>query len=173
VQALAEAIVQRAGAAQANALRDKLRLCQALETSVAAPSDDGADWPARWAALPSLDNAYERLLHTRFKAALDASNAQAAQHDAYAALLEKNRASLQNEVLRLEIVAGVDSGGDFARERLKMQVEVLQSSLKSGQKPLTAAAQFQQLCAIAALADERTTGRIEVLLRRIGGADGK
>jgi len=175
VQALAEAIVQRAGAAQANALRDKLRLCQALETSVASPSDDegGTDWAARWAALPSLDNAYERLLRTRFNGALDARNGPAPQRQAYAALLEKNGKTLQDEVLRLEIVAGVDSGGEFARERLKMQVEVLQSSLKSGQKPLTAAAQFQQLCAIAALADARTASRIEVLLRRIGGADGK
>jgi hypothetical protein len=186
VQALAEAIVQRAGAAQANALRDKLRLCQALENDVAAQpvgagagadtglADDAAvDSAARWAALPSLDNAYERLLHTRFNAALAALNATAQQRGSYAAQLEQNRARLQDEVLRLEIVAGIDSGAEFARERLKMQVEVLQSSLKSGQKPLTAAAQFQQLCAIPALADARTAGRVETLLRRIGGADGK
>jgi hypothetical protein len=76
---------------------------------------------------------------------------------------------LLEEVLRLEIVAGVDSGAEFARDRLKMQVEVLQSSLKSGQKPLTQASQLMQLCAIAALTDARTASRIEALLRRIGG----
>jgi hypothetical protein len=185
VQGLAEAIVQRAGAAQANALRDKLRLCQALENVVASTEGQGAaslpaagestgdvsaDWPARWAALPSLENAYERLLRARFDAGIKALTEQ---RGAYAALLEQNRTKLQDEVLRLEIVAGVDSGFDFARERLKMQVEVLQSSLKSGQKPASAATQFQQLCAIPALVDARTAGRIEVLLRRIGGADGK
>ncbi|HEV7814843.1 MAG TPA: DUF349 domain-containing protein [Janthinobacterium sp.] len=177
VQAQADAIVQRAGAAQANALRDKLRLCQALEAAVAQPDArvdgraDGqadGDWAARWSALPPLDAVYERTLRSRFDAALKALREQRA---AYAALLESNRARLLEEVLRLEIVAGVDSGAEFARERLKMQVEVLQSSLKSGQKPLTAAAQFQQLCAIPALADDRTASRIEVLLRRIGGGD--
>ncbi|HEX8403079.1 MAG TPA: hypothetical protein VF670_00570, partial [Duganella sp.] len=67
--------------------------------------------------------------------------------------------------------AGVDSGAEFARERLKMQVEVLQSSLKSGQKPLTAAAAYLQLCAMPALADARTASRIEQLFRRIGASE--
>ena len=83
-------------------------------------------------------------------------------------MLEQNRATLLHEILRLEIAAGIDSGSEFARERLKLQVEVLQSSLKSGQKPLTQAAQFQQLCAMPALADDRTASRIEQLFARIG-----
>ena len=86
------------------------------------------------------------------------------------ARLQANQPRLLEEVLRLEIVAGVDSGAEFVRDRLKMQVEVLQSSLKSGQKPLTQASQLMQLCAIAALTDARTASRIEALLRRIGGA---
>ena len=45
---------------------------------------------------------------------------------------------------------------------------MLQSSLKSGQKPLTQAAQFQQLCAMPALVDDRTATRIEQLFARIG-----
>jgi hypothetical protein len=72
-----------------------------------------------------------------------------------------------HEVLRLEIAAGIDSGAEFARERLKLQVESLQSSLKSGQKPATAATQFLQLCALPALADERTSSRIDHLFARI------
>jgi hypothetical protein len=47
-----------------------------------------------------------------------------------------------------------------------MQVETLQSSLKSGQKQGPLASQFLQLCALPALADMRTTSRIEQLLRR-------
>jgi hypothetical protein len=175
VQGQAEAIKRRAGAAQANALRDKLRLCQALEGAISgaegaegADGIDAAEWQARWAALPPLAPEYERALHGRFTAGLAALDGK---REAYAAQLERNRAKLLDEVLRLEIVAGVDSGAEFARERLKMQVEVLQSSLKSGQKPLTAAAAYLQLCAMPALADARTASRIEQLFRRIGASE--
>lgn len=170
VQAQGDAIRKRAGAAQANALRDKLRLAQALEAELAGADGAGVDaaaWDERWKALPALANEYERALHTRFASALAAS-AEEGKRSAYAAQLEASRARLLQEVLRLEIVAGVDSGAEFARERLKMQVEVLQSSLKSGQKPMTQAAQFLQLCAMPALADARTASRIEQLFRRIG-----
>jgi hypothetical protein len=170
VQAQADAIKRRAGAAQANALRDKLRLNQALENEVASDGAaiDAAEWQAKWSALPSLGNDYERALQGRFNAALDALNGKRSD---YAAQLERNRAKLLDEVLRLEIVAGVDSGAEFARERLKMQVEVLQSSLKSGQKPQSATAAYLQLCAMPALADARTASRIEQLFRRIGASE--
>ncbi|MFM2087522.1 MAG: hypothetical protein RLZZ237_2391 [Pseudomonadota bacterium] len=169
VQAQADAIAERAGAAQANALRDKLRLCQALETAL----NDGGEqvqaqaWSERWSALPPLDAHYERSLHQRFAAAQAALGGDGRL--AYAQQLQANLPRLQEEVLRLEIVAGVDSGAEYARDRLKMQVEVLQSSLKSGQKPLTQVSQLMQLCAIPALSDVRTASRIEALLRRIGG----
>ena len=168
VQAQADAIAERAGAAQANALRDKLRLVQALETALLEgdASAQAADWAASWSALPPLDAQYERSLQQRFAAAQGALGEGAG---AYAQQLQANVARLLDEVLRLEIVAGVDSGAEFARDRLKMQVEVLQSSLKSGQKPLTQVSQLMQLCAIAAATDARTASRIETLLRRIGG----
>lgn len=175
VQAHADGIAQRAGAAQANALRDKLRLCQQLEAAVAqgGAQDDAAamDSAARWSALPPLDAVYERAVQSRFAAARKALDEPAAGASvAHAAALEANRGKLLAEVLRLEIVAGVDSGAEFARERLKMQVEVLQSSLKSGQKPAAQDAHWLALCALPALADARTVSRIEVLLRRAGGA---
>ena len=168
VQAQADAIAERAGAAQANALRDKLRLVQALEAALADGGDsaDAATWVQRWSALPPLDAQYERSLQQRFAAAQAALGEGSA---AYAQQLQANQERLLAELLRLEIVAGVDSGAEFARDRLKMQVEVLQSSLKSGQKPLTQVSQLMQLCAIAAATDARTASRIETLLRRIGG----
>lgn len=170
VQAQADAIKRRAGAAQANALRDKLRLVQALELSIAGQGEqlDAAAWQARWAALPPLGGDYDKALQGRFAAGVTALEAG---RESYARALEANRSQLLDEVLRLEIVAGVDSGAEFARERLKMQVEVLQSSLKSGQKPLSATAAYLQLCAMPALADDRTVSRIEQLLRRIGGSE--
>ncbi|MES2318249.1 MAG: DUF349 domain-containing protein [Pseudomonadota bacterium] len=152
-----------AGKAQATALRDKLRLCQELEAQLADPAADpsATDWNARWAALPALAPDYERALKGRFDAAL------AAERGAYTATLQQNRAKLLHEVLRLEIAAGIDSGSEFARERLKLQVETLQSSLKSGQKPASQATQFQQLCALPALVDDRTASRIEHLFARV------
>jgi hypothetical protein len=155
-----------AGRAQATALRDKLRLCQELEAQLADSARDpsATDWNARWSALPSLAADYERALKGRIDAALAAL---ASGREAHAATLEQNRAQLLHEVLRLEIAAGIDSGSEFARERLKLQVETLQSSLKSGQKPASQATQFQQLCALPALADERTASRIEHLFARV------
>jgi hypothetical protein len=157
---------RHAGQAQATALRDKLRLCQELETMLADAATDPAatDWHARWSALPALAADYERALKARLDAALAAL---AGQRAAYAATLEQNRARLLQEVLRLEIAAGIDSGAEFARERLKLQVESLQSSLKSGQKGASAATQFLQLCALPALADARSASRIDHLFARV------
>jgi hypothetical protein len=172
LQGEADAVKKRAGAAQANALRDKLRLVQALEHAVAVPGPvDADDWKGRWAALPPLPAEHERTLHGRFQAALQAAVADAAARGAYAGTLEANRSRLLAEVLRQEIVAGIDSGAEFARDRLRMQVEVLQDSLKSGQKNGHAAgqaAQFAELVALPALLDDRTASRIEALFRRIG-----
>ncbi|UOD30184.1 DUF349 domain-containing protein [Massilia violaceinigra] len=169
-----DAAKRDASRAQASALRDKLRLCQELEAAVAAGGEqadsiDSSDWAARWSALPALDANHDRTLKARFDAALAARGEGRA---AFAALLEKNRAPLLHEILRLEIAAGIDSGSEFARERLKLQVETLQSSLKSGQKPGNQAARFLQLCAMPALVDDRTASRIEHLFTRIA-RDGK
>ncbi|MET0858773.1 MAG: DUF349 domain-containing protein [Telluria sp.] len=164
VQHQADSARRAAGIAQASALRDKLRLCQQIETSIVSGAA-GEDWAARWAALPPLPADYERVLGTRFQQALAAL---AGDRAAYASRLELNRDKLLREILRLEIIAGIDSGSDFARERLKLQVEVLQSSLKSGQKPMTQAAQFLELCELPALADDRTVSRIEQLFARLG-----
>jgi len=166
-----DAARRQAGMAQASALRDKLRLCQDLEAVLADPAADPAatDWLARWNALPALSVELDRVLKGRLDAALAAlGNSRAA----YAALLEQNRAALLQEVLRMEIAAGIDSGSEFARERLKLQVETLQSSLKSGNKPGAGTAAMVALCALPALADERTVARIGQLLSRVG-RDGK
>ncbi|MBC7453402.1 MAG: DUF349 domain-containing protein [Massilia sp.] len=165
----AEQARRAAGVAQASALRDKLHLCQQIEASLALPADAQApDWDGRWAALPPLQAEYERVLATRFKAAQAAHGGGSDERAAYLRLLEQNQGTLLQEVLRLEIAAGVDSGSEFARDRLKLQVAVLQSSLKSGHQALSQAAQFQQLCALPALVDARTAARIDQLFARIG-----
>ncbi|MFS2216738.1 DUF349 domain-containing protein [Telluria sp. Tellsp104] len=176
VQQHADQARRAAGVAQAGMLRDKLRLVQELEQAVAADNAGATDWEARWSGLPPLDADMERTLRTRVDAALAALRGSAEQKAAYGRTLEANRGKLLHELLRLEIGAGIDSGPEFARERLKLQVEVLQSSLKSGQSAGQgsgrgaqggATAQLRDLCALAALVDARTASRIEQLALRV------
>lgn len=160
-----------AGVALAGAVRDKLRLVLALEAALANPESNtsAADWRARWDALLPLDGGYEAVLRERFEAGLTALEGE---RGGYVGQLEANRERLLQDLLRLEIAAGVDSGAEFARERLRLQVEVLQSSLKSGQKPGTQVDEIRALLALPALMDARTESRVEQLLLR-QAKDGK
>jgi hypothetical protein len=172
VQQHLDQVRRAAGVAQAGMLRDKLRLVQELEQAVASADSADVDWDARWSALPALDAEMERTLHTRFDAALAALRGGPEARAAYARQLEENRDKLLHDLLRLEIGVGIDSGPEFARERLKLQVEVLQSSLKSGHgtgrgAPGGAGAQLRELCALPALVDARTASRIEQLALRV------
>jgi len=115
------------------------------------------------------------VLRTRFDAALAALRSGPEARAAHARRLEGNRQPLLHELLRLEIGAGIDSGPEFARERLQLQVEVLQSSLKSGHgaghgargAQDGAAGRLRDLCALPALVDARTASRIEQLALRL------
>jgi hypothetical protein len=181
VQQHLDGVRRVAGAAQAALLRDRLRLVQEVEAGFAANTDavSSEDWEARWQALQhtdaEADAGFEHALRTRFDAALAALHGDGAARAAYASLLEHNREQLLGELLRLEIGAGIDSGPEFARDRLKLQVEVLQSSLKAGQragkgdagKDAGPLARLRALCAMPALSDARTATRIETLFARL------
>jgi hypothetical protein len=171
VQQHVDQVKRAAGVAQAGMLRDKLRLVQELEQAVASGASADTDWDARWAALPALDAGMEQTLRARFDQALAALRGDPEARADYARRLEGNRAQLLHDLLRLEIGAGIDSGPEFARERLKLQVEVLQSSLKSGHGGRGtqggATAQLRELCALPALVDARTASRIEQLALRV------
>jgi len=165
VQHHADLSRRAAGLALASALRDKLRAVQELEDSLAQPGQQvsSGDWRARWAALLAAGPEYDPVLDARFEAALSALDTD---RDAYARLLEANRPTLLAELLRQEVAAGIDSGAEFARDRLKLQVEALQSTLKAGNKPSGRHTALHALCALPALVDERTAMRIEQLLMR-------
>ena len=100
-------------------------------------------------------------MRSRFNAALAAL---ASGDRLYAEMLEKNRGMLSQELLRCEIVVGIDSPPELSRERLQLQVEVLQSSLMSGQKALTYDAQLLRLLALPAHISSQTADRIEYLI---------
>lgn len=161
-------------AAELHALRDKLVLCQRLEQTIAngaaSDQDNPEAWRAKWQALPALSSEFERVLGRRFDAAINALQSDASR---YATVLEQNGASLAQELLRLEIMTGIESPAEMSRERLRLQVEVLQSSLKAGQKPLARDAQLLRLCSLAALADAQSVSRIERLIGVVTGSSGR
>lgn len=168
VQQHADAARRAQDTVLAGAVRDKLRLVQALENALANPAahTHDSDWRGRWDAMLALEGGYEPILRARFDAALAALDATEVERAAYVRTMEGNRERLLDDLLRLEIAAGIDSGPEYARERLRLQVEVLQSSLKSGQKPGAQAAELRALLALPALLDVRTETRIEHLLLR-------
>lgn len=157
VQALLEQSRRQAALAQADALRGKLALCQKIETAIAA-SDAGEsgsepDWRGEWQALPALAPAFEKILAARFERALQNSAG-------YGARLEAGRPLLQQELLRAEIMAGSESPPSLSRERLQLQVEVLQASLKAGAAAKSIEQQLLHICDLPALMDDAALQRL-------------
>lgn len=157
-----------AQAAQLHALSEKMRLCHSLEGALVHSQLMDASFLEQWAVLPRLSDDIEGALQKRFS---DVQAALPANDRSYAALLEANRTQLSQEILRLEIVIGLDSPAELSRERLKMQVEVLQSSLKMGHKSLSQDEQLYALCALPALVDAQDSSRITQLLAQLAGTN--
>ncbi|MEO8169839.1 MAG: DUF349 domain-containing protein [Oxalobacteraceae bacterium] len=164
-----------AQSSELDALQRKLSLCQTVESAIAkaalteqSEQSESAlpstDWSAEWANLAPLATALERTLQTRFSAAL---TALAANDSVYAAALTDNYGQLGQELLHLEILLGCDSPAHLSRERLRMQVEVLQSSLRAGQQPMTQQQQLESLCALPATTDVQSAQRITALLQKM------
>lgn len=103
---------------------------------------------------------YEKLLQAR----MTKLHAAWERNDpAYRAQLQKNRDVLRKEILRAEIQLGLDSPADLARERMQLQVEILQASLKAGRQ-IDKAAILQTLCSSAAEIADADVSRLEKLV---------
>lgn len=161
-----DALKRTAQNSELGALERKLLLCQEVEAAIAqAPQPgQGLEWAAQWEALAALETPLEQALQARFAAAL---TAWAANDSGYMAILEENRPQFGQELLRLEILMGCDSPPDLSRERLRMQVEVLQSSLQSGQAQMTQQDQLAVLTALPAATDAQDAQRIVALLQKM------
>lgn len=161
-----DAVKRAAQTGELDALQRKLTLCQTVEAAIAqaAPALPDTDWAVEWSAVAPLAASLESTLQTRFSAAM---TAVAANDSAYAAMLADNCVQLGQELLRLEILLGCDSPADMSRERLRMQVEVLQSSLRAGQQQITPQQQLAALCALPAATDAQSAQRITVLLQKM------
>ena len=156
-------IKREAAQAEQGALQEKMRLCQAVEQALAEGKDEAPVTAEQWQAVPALSGETERILRKRFDAGLAALQKKDA---GYAAQLEKNRAALLQNLLRFEIVAGLDSPPELSRERLQMQVAVLQSTLKNGASGNRQEA-LLELCRLPALADAAAAKRLHTLLGRL------
>ena len=119
---------------------------------------------AQWNALAPAGTALDKALATRFDAGLSAL----ACHDAdRIRALQDNLPLLAHELLRAEITLGMESPPGFARERLQVQVEVLQSSLKSGEKTLAPQGVLLRLASLPAPLDEQGEGRLRAIVARL------
>jgi exonuclease SbcC len=152
---------QAASAAQADLLRQKFALCRQAEQALV---DGKLDAPQRealqsaWHALPPLGGGNERTMSARFDAAI-------AGTDAEREALRRNRDLVMEEILQMEIRLGVESPPELSQQRLKQQIQVLQSSLRSGQRQVEPQAMLMQLCAQPALLDDAAAARVERLIR--------
>lgn len=159
-------------AAESAALHGKMMLCHSIEQSLVSGSAMDAEQlqsaASDWQNFASLPAEIEKKMQARFDAACKAAQSNDRQ---YAAAIEKNSPVLAQEVLRLEIFMGVESPAELAQERMKLQIEVLQASLKSGSKssqPLSLSAQLGSLYSLPTAMDAQMMRRIEKLIAGSG-----
>lgn len=89
---------------------------------------------------------------------------QLPQSQQYVAALVSNQAIFDADLLRLEILCGVDSPSELAKERLHLQVEVLQASLKNGQSAQYKHAVFGDLLKLPVQLDAGRQARFEKMM---------
>ncbi len=145
----------------------KLSVCQSLEKMLAdeTTANDSAAQIARlsseWKQIDTLPASLNATLQMRFQAAIAAlgNNDQA-----YRVLLQNNLTDFDAALLHLEILSAIDSPAELARERLQMQVEVLQNSLKRGATEDAAHELLKRLLALPVLLDGGRLLRLEKVL---------
>lgn len=149
---------------RADVLAQRFALCAQLEAGLAGDTAQADSAREQWSALPPPASEVEKALAHRFEQDLAAAQA----HDRnYAARAQANVQQVMHDLLRAEIVLGIETPAAYARDRLKVQVEVLQSSLKSGEKPLGKDALLLQLARQAAPLDQENQARLRAVLSRL------
>jgi len=120
----------------------KLQLCQSVEALLSADmqlteaGQDGnqkelqlSQFKQSWSELAALPGKLNTVLNQRFT---DAVKALESVDHGYRLMLDENLHSLDSALLQQEIISGIASPVELSRERLQMQVDVLQNSLKRG-----------------------------------------
>lgn len=144
-----------------------LDLCQQLEQLVLQNDDVSAQRDVlvtQWKALTLNTNKFVKALQTRFKFAQTVTSENAKDFEN---VIQAN-ASLWNEYcLHLEIVLGIDSPAELARERLKKQVEVLQQAMKNGDHQQQLQHLLLSLLSLPTIQTEQRNARLKQLFEKI------
>lgn len=147
--------------------RQKLQLCQRLDAALlnasAWPVDLVEQLASAWQKLTAASTKLDTALTHRFEQAL---LAHSRDERSYVQQLMLNQSIVQHELLRLEIVLSLESPVELARDRLKMQVEVLQSALRMGQQTASESDQLSALCALPVVIDGETLARFDRVVAR-------
>ncbi|MFZ6749438.1 DUF349 domain-containing protein [Undibacterium sp. Ren11W] len=153
----------------------KLSLCQQAEQLLVLTPQDArigtelstlqSAWDSLQAAVgggnAKLSAKLNAILQTRFQNAIAALTAG---DTSFAAALKNNASEFDASLLQLEILFGIDSPAELARERLQMQVEVLQNSLKRGSEQDAASILSYRLLSLPVLTSTANAQRLEEIL---------
>jgi DNA repair protein SbcC/Rad50 len=158
---------QSARRRQFDQLYKKLSVCMAVDEVILSGALQNI--PAleeAWRACDAIPRKFDRILEARFQDALAALRAADAR---YAAMLKSNRSELERALLRLEIKLEIESPPELVAERLKLQVEALQASMKSGSQISDGDAieLSIKICALPALHDDAIRARLERAINRL------
>jgi DNA repair protein SbcC/Rad50 len=157
---------QAARREQFERVQKKLDLCIVAEQEASAGMPkDVSELEERWRLCGPLPDAFERILHARFQAA---SSALRCGDMRFGEILKENCAELERALLRMEINLEVESPPELTGKRLKLQVEALQASLKSGGAAIDRTTMLIKLCELPALHDDASRARMARLVERFG-----
>ncbi len=157
---------QQSQIARKNCIR-QLAGCQQLEQILIQETRDENDLAQiaqiseELTQLGTLPAKLRTILNARFQAAMAALDNTT---DAYRLLLKKNAAESDSRLLQLEILFGINSPPELSRERMQMQVEVLQSSLKRGGSEQSGQQTLLDFLALPTILDAVKSQRLEAVL---------
>ena len=149
-------------------LLDKEQLCAEFDALIVAAADAAPDATtveaicARWAQLPPLSAAWDKMLGARFEAARRTLDDEDARYD-YIEQIEDGAAARQDTLLELELLLGLDSPPDLQSQRVAVQVKHLRDRFKraASDKPQTGDQLLLAWCAQPGLARDGDRPRCE------------
>lgn len=144
-----------------------LDLCQQLEQLVSQNGNVSAQSDVlvtQWNALTLNPNKIVKALQTRFKFAQTVTPENAKDFEN---VLQANTGWWDECCLHLEILLGIDSPAELARERLKKQVEVLQQAMKNGDHQQQLQYLLLQLLSLPTMHTEQRKARLKQLFEKI------
>jgi hypothetical protein len=137
----------------------------ALDGAEQAGSESLLSIGKAWIALDETDVVLPAKLNAALQARFQAAMTALENNDrSYAASLETNYAEFDEVLLHLEILSSIDSPVELSRERLQMQVGVLQNTLKNGSADVENRESIYRLLTLPVLLDPVRTGRLEKVL---------